>query len=59
MNLQPELFVDLDFEETCLNRATIIRNQNPLAEVVFGKDAVVNTHIGIIVVLIPSSFCKY
>ena len=36
MDLEPSLFVDLDYPETCRNKATIIRNRSELASVIFG-----------------------
>lgn len=35
MDLQPSLFVDLDYPETCRNKAAIIRNRSELASVIF------------------------
>ncbi|KAK8811205.1 hypothetical protein WA538_005364, partial [Blastocystis sp. DL] len=37
MGLQPKLFVDLDLEETCITKATIIRHKSELSEVVYGN----------------------
>lgn len=51
--------MDLDYEETCLNRAAIIRNQIPLAKVVFGEDTVVDTHLRILMVFLSFSFSIY
>ena len=40
MNLQPKLFVDLDLLETCVSKATIMRNKTELASVLFGDSPV-------------------
>ena len=39
MDLQPKLFVDVDLEDTCITKATIIRHKSELSEVVFGETA--------------------
>ena len=45
LDLQPKLFVDLDLEETCVTKATIIRHRNELAEVVY-EGAAFDVHDG-------------
>lgn len=45
LELQPKLFVDLDLEETCITKATIIRHRSELADVVF-EGAAFDVHDG-------------
>ena len=38
MDLQPDLFVDLDLPETCKTKSMILRKKEPLAKIIFGDE---------------------
>ena len=39
MNLQPEMFVDLDLLETCMNKSAIIHHCPQLSCIIFGQNS--------------------
>lgn len=38
MNLQPEMFVDFDLPETCINKASILRHFKELSSILFQEE---------------------